>query len=66
MSAIEAIEEAIEGLACDELAKFRDWFSDYDSEKWDAQIDQDAESGKLDQLASKALADFDAGRVKAL
>ena len=66
MSAIEAIEEAIEGLASDELAKFRDWFSDYDSEKWDAQIDQDAESGKLDQLASKALADFDAGRVKAL
>ena len=64
MSTIEAIEQAVERLGKNELADFRDWFTRYDADSWDAQIGRDAAAGKLDDLVSGALEDFDAGRVK--
>jgi hypothetical protein len=64
MSTIEAIEQAVERLGKNELADFRDWFTRYDADCWDAQIERDAATGKLDDLVSGALEDFDAGRVK--
>ena len=66
MSTIEAIEEAVERLSKDELAAFRDWFSSYEAAMWDAQIERDMVSGKLEGLASEALADFRSGRAKEL
>lgn len=39
----------------EELAQFCQWFAEYDSEMWDAQIEADAEAGKLDALAAEAL-----------
>ena len=58
MGDIKAIEKAIEALPPAQLAEFRRWFAEYDSAAWDRQIDQDAASGKLDQLAAEALADY--------
>ncbi|MBK1855706.1 hypothetical protein JO972_12100 [Verrucomicrobiaceae bacterium 5K15] len=66
MSTIEAIEEAVERLSKNELAAFRDWFSTYEAATWDAQIERDIVSGKLEGLASEALADFRSGRTKEL
>jgi hypothetical protein len=66
MSTIEAIEQAVERLGKNELADFRDWFTRYDADRWDAQIERDAAAGKLDDLISRAQGDFDAGRVKEL
>ena len=34
-----------------------------EDDAWDAQIRADAEAGKLDKLAEKALEDYQAGRV---
>ena len=58
MGDIKAIEKAIAALPADELAKFRQWFAEFDGAAWDRQIEQDAGSGKLDGLAAEALADY--------
>ncbi len=63
MSRVEEIEEAIKNLPAKDLRRFRRWFADFDAEVWDAQIEADAASGKLDALASTALSDYEKGRA---
>ncbi len=64
MNAVEAIANNIEKLSPKELAKFRNWFSSFDSDAWDAQIEADAEAGKLDALAEMAMAEYKAGKAR--
>jgi len=64
MTKIQRLERAIRELAPDELAAFRKWFQEYDSQVWDEQIERDGVAGKLDTLAEKALADHKAGRTR--
>lgn len=66
MTRLEKIERDIETLGAEELARFRAWFAAYDAANWDAQIEADAQSGKLDALGEKALADHRAGRTRPL
>ncbi len=66
MSAIENIERDVEKLTRDELAAFRRWFAEYDSDAWDHQIEEDARSGKLDKLAKQAIEAHKAGRTNPL
>ena len=66
MSDVKSIEKAIASLPPAELAEFRQWFAEFDAAAWDRQIEQDAQSGKLEQLASEALADFKSGGVREL
>ena len=56
MTKLEKIEKEIIVLSRSELAALREWFREYDAEEWDRQIEADSDSGKLDQLAEKALA----------
>jgi hypothetical protein len=63
MSTVPEIEAAIRQLAPDELATFRDWFTEFDAAQWDGQVDQDVASGRLDALADEALSDQQAGRT---
>jgi hypothetical protein len=63
---IQEIEQAVSELSPKELARFRQWFEEFDAELWDEQFERDAKSGKLDDLASKAIADFRAGKAKQL
>lgn len=58
MGNVKLIEKAIEALPPAELAEFRNWFAEFDAATWDKQIEQDALTGSLDQLATKALTDF--------
>lgn len=39
MSKVEVIEEQIEKLSPDELATFRRWYAEFDSEMWDRQFE---------------------------
>jgi hypothetical protein len=66
MSDIHSIEKAVEALPPSELAEFRRWFAEFDAARWDAQIEEDANSGKLDALAAEALAEYRAGSVRPL
>lgn len=61
MSKIETIEQEIKTLSPEEFAAFRKWFSQFDAEAWDRQIEEDAKSGKLDALANAALKSFQSG-----
>ena len=63
MTTIEAIETEITKLSVPELTKLRQWFMNFDSDAWDAQIEKDAVSGKLDTLAKEALEEYTAGKA---
>jgi len=63
---IEDLEKAVSKLPPDQLAKFRDWFEAFDAARFDEKIERDAASGKLDNLADQALADFRQGRAREL
>jgi hypothetical protein len=60
------LENAVADLSGDELAQFRSWFSKYDADAWDQQIEADAAAGKLDALADQALQQHRAGQSKEL
>ena len=64
MGKVQRLEQEIKALAPNELDAFRKWFQEYDAQQWDKKIEEDVVSGKLDQLAQKALADHKAGRTK--
>jgi hypothetical protein len=66
MSKIEQLEREIEKLSRTQLAKFREWFHRHDAAEWDRQIETDAQAGRLDKLADKALAMHKAGKTKEL
>jgi len=66
MTKLEDIENAVEALPPDKLAKFRAWFEAFESARFDEKIERDARSGKLDQLAEDALRDHRAGRSREL
>jgi hypothetical protein len=66
MSRVEQIESQVRELSSEELRAFRDWFTEYDAELWDAQFERDVKTGKLDQLAERALHDHNAGKSREL
>jgi hypothetical protein len=66
MSSIQEIQSAVSKLSPEELAKFRDWFSEFDAEEWDHQFEQDVAAGRLDKLAEEALRDLRDGRCRDL
>jgi len=62
MSKVEQIEGQIKELSSEELAAFRRWFAEFDSEVWDRQFEADVKAGKLDKLRDRALQDHTAGK----
>jgi hypothetical protein len=63
MDKVEKIEQEVQALSPDELAQFRAWFLEYDWGIWDRQIERDAQAGRLDDLAARALRDHSAGKT---
>jgi hypothetical protein len=63
---VEDIEKAVASLTHRELDRFRAWFDVFDSARFDAKIERDAENGALDRLAEKAASDHRAGRTREL
>ena len=64
MSKVEQIENEVQELSAEELARFRDWFLEFDWEAWDRQLERDVETGKLDVLADEAVREHAAGKTK--
>ena len=62
MTKIEDIEKAVEQLSPADLAKFRAWFEEFDARLFDAKIERDAKTGKLDKLIAETRANHEAGR----
>ena len=66
MTKLEKIERSVAELSDAELKAFAEWFAELQWERWDRQLEEDVEAGKLDRLAEGALADFEAGRTRPL
>ena len=66
MSNIEEIKSAIESLPETDYVRFRQGFIDRDWAKWDKQVKEDSQSGKLDFLISEAIAEKNNGMLKEL
>jgi hypothetical protein len=66
MTTAEDTEKTIEQLDPRELMRFRAWFEVFDADRFDAAIEHDARSGKLDAFAEEALAAYRAGRSRDL
>ena len=63
---VQEIEKAITELQGEELSQLITWFEEYQADLWDKQIEKDSLSRRLDSLADKAKADYEAGRCRPL
>lgn len=66
MRKIEEIELQIQQLSREEFTELREWFLEQDWKAWDAQIEADAKSGKLDKLVAEAKAEYESGPARKL
>jgi len=66
VSTIEHIEDEIRKMNAEELAEFRNWFLEFDARQWDEQIEEDANTGKLDKLAENAVTSWRKGKATEL
>ena len=66
MGAVEKLELLVKSLSPEELARFREWFAEFDAQLWDRQIEADAAAGKLDRLIDESMADYRAGKTRPL
>jgi len=66
MSKVESLENQIASLTPQELAAFREWFTKYDADAWDRQIENDVKAGKLERLAARALSAHARGETKGM
>ena len=66
MTTVKQIEKALSQLPPRKLAEFRSWYARFDAAQWDAQLEADARSGRLDALADKAIRDHARKRTRAL
>lgn len=66
MGKVENIEQQIQALSAEELARFRTWFLEFDWAAWDRQLERDVSAGKLDALAEKALRAHASGKTTPL
>jgi len=64
MSTVQEIEDAIEALPQEEFFKIAGWVSERFSTTWDSQIEDDIRTGRLDDFAAEALAEFDASLTR--
>ena len=66
MSSVRQLEEAITQLDKKEYTELRNWFVEYESEKWDNQIQADAGNGSLDFLKEEAIQDYSDNQIRRL
>jgi hypothetical protein len=60
---VEEIEHAIRTLGANEFARIAERFHALEQERWDAELDRDSSSGKLDFLITEAQEDRTRGRL---
>jgi hypothetical protein len=66
MNKVRDIQSAIKNLSKEDKVALREWFEQLDAEEWDKQFEEDAKSGKLDDLGNQAIADFHSGKSREL
>jgi hypothetical protein len=62
MKKINKIKDEIIKLNREELIDFRKWFIQFDSDKWDKEIEEDIAAGKLDNIAKEVVFSYETSR----
>jgi hypothetical protein len=52
---VEELALLVKGLSREELAQFREWFAEFDTQAWDQQIKADGAAGKVDRLIEESM-----------
>ena len=63
---VQEIERAITQLPPNELTELMKWLENHHHEKWDKQIEDDLDAGRLDSIINQAEAEYKAGKARAL
>ncbi len=63
---VQEIEAAIAQLPAQEVDALMAWLEEYQAQMWDKQIEQDLETGRLDDLLSEVDKEYDAGLAEPL
>ncbi len=58
---VEELEIAITQLSAEEVAELIAWLENYYEQKWDKQIEEDLEAGRLDALLAEVDKEYEAG-----
>ena len=66
MSTVAKIRAEIEKLTPSEQRELAQWFAEMQADAWDAQIEEDIQTGRLNHLIVQAEADIAAGRTMPL
>ena len=66
MSNLSDIEQSVSKLPDQEFTRFRQWFLEFENNKWDLQIEQDINENKLSNMANEAVVDYKKGKFKSL
>ena len=66
MMLVQQIKKEVADLPKVQLKEFRSWFEEFDASEWDKQFEKDVASGKLDNIANRAVSDFKKGKFKKL
>lgn len=64
MDRVEEIEAAIHDLPLDEYRRLAEWFQALEQSRWDAQIDEDSSTAKLDFLFEEAESELAQGSLR--
>jgi len=63
---IQEIEAAITQLPAEQVDALMAWLEEYQAQLWDKQIEQDLETGRLDDLLSEVDKEYEAGLAEPL
>lgn len=63
---VQEIEIAITKLPAKSLIELSTWLDEYQASKWDQQIEDDLDSGRLDSLLAEVDAEYEAGLAEPL
>jgi hypothetical protein len=63
---VTEIQAAITELSPEDLSNLITWLEDYHASAWDAQIESDLESGRLDKALAEVDKEYEAGLAEPL
>ncbi|MEW6352551.1 MAG: hypothetical protein AB1646_26185 [Thermodesulfobacteriota bacterium] len=66
MMKLEELETAVDALPEGEYREFRRWFLEKDWDRWDKEIEEDSQAGRLDFLVKEALDAKKEGKLRDL
>ena len=63
---VQEIENAITQLPRAQVAELATWLEQFHARLWDAQLEEDVGTGRLDSLLDETAGDLDSGRCESL